>query len=258
LRPDRPFLVAAVEAVRQGWRAAYGNLRSIIALQVAMGAIVAIYYLWPPGSAVLSRYALWQASGGALGTGFVYAIAGGVLSELSFVYFQQRGRWTRANVENIGFKFVIFFVGGSVVYEFYRLQAVWWGTGASLRVLVPKVLVDQFGYTVIFAAPYYALLTRWQALRYSGAKLWREIRSTFLTDRLLPMLVMNWMFWIPAISFVYAMPTVLQPPLAAFATAIWGLLVSAIGSLEPAHPRTPTPVAAGPAGTPPMVAAPVK
>ncbi len=234
------------------------NLSSIVAIQVAMGVIVAVYYLWPAGSGVLSKYAQWQASGGALGTGFVYAVAGGVLSELSFVYFQQRGRWTRANVENVVFKFVIFFISGSVVYEFYRMQAMWWGTGASLRVIVPKVIVDQFGYTVIFAAPYYAVLTRWQALRYSGAKLWSELRGSFLTERLLPVLVMNWMFWIPAISFVYAMPSVLQPPLASFATAIWGLLVSAIGKQEPAHPRVATPVAAGPAGSPPMVAESVK
>ncbi len=223
-----------------------------------MAAIVATYFLWPAGSAVLSAYAHWQASGGALGTGFVYGVAGGVLSELSYVYFQLGGRWTRENVENVGFKFVIFLISGSIVYEFYHYQAIWWGTGASLRVIVPKVIVDQFGYTVLFAAPYYAVLTRWQALRYSGTKLWRELRGDFFTNRVLPVLVTNWMFWIPAVSFVYAMPSVLQPPLAAFATAIWGLLVSAIGSQEPAHPGKCEPVAAGPSGAPPMVAAPTK
>ncbi|HEX4140912.1 MAG TPA: hypothetical protein VHY09_11230, partial [Candidatus Methylacidiphilales bacterium] len=154
--------------------------------------------------------------------------------------------------------FVIFFISGCIVYEFYHYQGVWWGTGASLRVIAPKVIVDQFGYTVLFAAPYYAVLTRWQALRYSGAKLWRELRGEFFTTRVLPVLVTNWMFWIPAVSFVYAMPSVLQPPLAAFATAIWGLLVSAIGSQEAAHPEKCQPVATGPSGAPPMVAAPMK
>ena len=234
------------------------NLASIFALQIAMGAIVGIYYLWPAGSAVLSRYALWQASGGVLGTGLVYAIAGGVLSELSFVCFQQRGRWKPANFENIGFKFILFFISGCMVYEFYRMQAIWWGTGATFSIIAHKVVVDQFGYTLFFAAPYYALLTRWQAVRYTGGRLWKELKGDFLAERLLPMLVTNWMFWIPAVSFVYAMPSVLQPPIAAFATAIWGLLVSAIGSQEPAHPAHPEPVAAGPAGSPPMVAAPVK
>ncbi len=106
-----------------------------------------------------------------------------------------------------------------------------------------------------FSCPYFALLTRWQALRYSGAKLWREVRDNFLTERLLPMLVTNWMFWIPAISFIYAMPFMLQPALAVFASAIWGILVSAIGRQEPASPGTAKPVVAGPGGSPPMVTA---
>lgn len=198
-----------------------------------MAALVGVYYLWPAGSGVLSRYAQWQASGGALGTGFVYAVAGGVLSELSLVYFQQRGRWTWANVESLVFKFAIFFVSGCIVYHFYRLQALWWGNGTTLSVIFPKVIVDQFGYTVFWAAPYYAVLIRWHTLRYSFAQLWRELDAKFLTERLMPVLATNWMFWIPAVSFVYAMPPVLQPPLAAFATAIWGLLVATVGSQDP-------------------------
>ncbi len=56
-----------------------------------------------------------------------------------------------------------------------------------------------------------------------------ELNPRFLMERVLPVLVMNWMFWIPAITLVYAMPWALQPPLYVFATAIWGLLVAAIG-----------------------------
>ncbi len=241
--------------MRQGWRAAIGNLPSILAIQAAIGAVVAIYYLWPAGGAVLSAYAHWQTSGGPWSNGLANSAAG-VLSEVSFVYFQQRGRWTPVNVENVFFKLIVFYISGFFVYEFYRYQAIWWGSGASLRVIVPKVIVDQFGYTVVLSAPYFALLTRWQALRYSGPKLWHEVRCTrFLTERLLPMLVTNWIFWIPAISFIYAMPFALQPTLAVFASAIWGILVSAIGRQEPAHPASAQPVAAGPGGSPPMVVA---
>jgi hypothetical protein len=257
LRPDRPFRAAAAEAVRQGWNAAISNLASILAIQAAIGAVVAMYYLWPAGSAVLSAYAHWQISGGPFSNGLACSVAG-MLSEVTFVYFQQRGRWTKANVENVIFKFILFYISGFIVYEFYRYQTIWWGDKATLSAIVPKVIVDQFGYTVIFSCPYFALLTRWQALRYSGAKLWREVQDNFLTERLLPMLVTNWMFWIPAISFIYAMPFMLQPALAVFASAIWGVLVSAIGRQEPAHPTIAKPVAAGPSGSPPMVAAQTK
>jgi hypothetical protein len=229
LRP-KPVSGATIGlAFRQGGAAAWENIGAIVGLQALMAAIVAVYYCWPPGSAVLARYAAWQTSGGDLGNGLAAGLAGGVLSELSLVYFQDRGRWRRSHVESLCFKFAIFFVAGCIVYQFYRLQAYWWGQGASLGVLVPKVLVDQFGYTVLFAAPYYAVMTRWFALRYSVARLLRELDARFVTERMLPVLVMNWMFWIPAITLVYAMPFALQPPLYIFATAIWGLLVAAIG-----------------------------
>jgi len=243
--------------VRQGWRAAIGNLPSILAIEAVIGAVVALYYLWPPFGAVLSSYARWQTVGGPFSNGLANSAAG-VLSELSLVYFQQRGRWTKANLENVIFKIVLFYISGFIVYEFYRYQAIWWGDKATLSVIVPKVIVDQFGYTVIFSSPYFALATRWQALRYSGAKLWNEMRGGFLTERLLPVLVTNWMFWIPTISFIYAMPFLLQPALAVFATAIWGILVTAVGHQEPSSPGAAKPSAAGPDGSPPMVAAPTK
>jgi hypothetical protein len=255
LRPDSTFLASVGEAFRKGLGAAAQNLSAILALQSAMGVIVGIYYLWPAGAAVLSRYAAWQQSGGMLGNGFAAAIAGGVLSEVSLVYFQKKGRWTPMNVENLAFKFAIFFVAGCMVYEFYRFQAYWWGQGASLSVLVPKVLLDQFGYTVFWATPYYALLTRWHALRYSNARLWQEMDRHFLMERMLPILVTNWIFWIPAITLVYAMPTVLQAPLYVFATAIWGLLVATVGSQDRRSSAAYDSVAAA---SPQMLADPAK
>jgi hypothetical protein len=254
LRPDRTFATTIGEACRRGWRAAVANLRAIVALEGAMAAVVAIYYLWPAGHELMSRYGQWQSANGGLGNGISLALAGGLLSEVSFVYFQNRGRWQWANLESLLFKLVIFFISGVIVYYFYRQQAVWWGNGTGFSTIVPKVIVDQFGYTVIFSAPYFSLLTRWHALRYSGARLWQELRGNFLTDRFLPLIVTNWVFWIPAVSFVYAMPLILQPPLAALATAIWGLLVAALGSQEPGSPAE----ALAPAETQPIAAGSVE
>ncbi len=225
--PAPPATIGA--AFGKGWAAALENLPAILGLQALMASIVAIYHYWPAGKAFLGAYAAWQSAGGDLGNGLAAALAGGVLSEVSLVYFQDRGRWTWAHVESLCFKFALFFVAGCVVYKFYQLQGYWWGQGASLRVLVPKVIVDQFGYTVLYAAPYYAVMTRWYALRYSVTRLVGELKPRFIMERVLPVLVMNWMFWIPAITLVYAMPWALQPPLYIFATAIWGLLVAAIG-----------------------------
>jgi len=211
----------------------------MLMLLTAMAAVVAVYYCWPAGSAFLSRYAAWQHAGGVLAAALATACAGGVLSELSLVYFQNGGRWTWSHVEDMGFKWAVFFVSGAIVYEFYGWQAVWWGQGTTWQVLVPKVLVDQFGYTVVWATPYYALLTRWQMLGFSGSRLGMELNGDFVTERMLPILVTNWMFWIPGVTLIYSMPLILQTPLFIFATAIWGLLLPAVtrqGSLQPAAP----------------------
>jgi hypothetical protein len=218
----------------------------MLALQLAMAVVVALYYCWPAAASLLSRYAAWQHAGGILAAALATAFAGGVLSELSMVYFQNRGRWTRSNVENMGFKWGLFFVSGAIVYEFYGWQAVWWGQGATWSVLVPKVLVDQFGYTVFWATPYYALLYRWQTLRYSGRRLWMELNRAFVTGRMLPILVANWMFWIPAVTLVYSMPLILQTPLFIFATAIWGILLPAVTRQGRRETPLRDPLAAGP------------
>jgi hypothetical protein len=216
------------EAFRKGVRAARQNLPAMLALQLAMAGLVAIYYRWPAGRDVLFRYAAWQHAGGVFAAALATAFAGGVLSELSLVYFQNRGRWTWENANSVAFKWAFFFVSGAIVYEFYQLQAVWWGEGAALAVIVPKVLVDQFGYTVFWSTPYNTILTRWHMLGYSGRRLWMELDRDFLTERMLPVLVINWMFWIPGVTLIYSMPLMLQTPLFIFATAIWGLLLPAV------------------------------
>ena len=235
------------EAFRKGFRAAWQNLPAILALQGAMAAIVAIYYCWPLGASYLGRYAEWQQSGGILVAALATACAGGILSEISLVYFQQAGHWTRTNLENVAFKWILFFISGAITYEFYRLQGYWFGQGTTLNVLVPKVLVDQFGYTILWAAPFYTLTTRWQALGYSFEKLKRELWMEIFIERFLPILITNWMFWIPGVSLIYSMPALLQTPLFIFAVAIWGLLLPAVTKQERLPSAEKQPSVGGPA-----------
>jgi hypothetical protein len=202
-------------------------------LLAAMSAFVAIYYCWPAGAAALSWYASWQQTGGILRTGLVAGFAGGILSELSLVYIRDRGRWNVTHLENMAFRFAVFFIGGIIVYKFYQWQAFWFGNGASWRVILPKVLVDQFVFSVIWSTTYQTLIFRWQALRYSGPLLWNELEWNFVIERMLPVLVTNWMFWIPGVTLVYSMPLILQMPLNIFATAIWSLLLASLSKSTP-------------------------
>ena len=197
-------------------------------LLAAMGALVAIYYCWPTGAAILSSYGAWQHAGGIVRTGLMAGFAGGILSELCLVYARDRGRWNRTHLENMIFRFVVFFLGGMVVGEFYVWQAYWFGDGVSWRILLPKILVDQFIFSVFWSTTYQSLTFRWQALRYSGSRLWSELNGKFVLERMLPILVTNWMFWIPGVTLVYSMPLILQMPLSIFATAMWSILLAGL------------------------------
>jgi len=200
----------------------------MLTLLTAMSVVVAIYYFWPPGAALLSGYGAWQHAGGVFRAGLVSGFAGGILSELSLVYARDRGRWNATHLENMAFRFAVFFLGGMIVCKFYEWQAVWFGDGVSWRVLLPKVLVDQFVFSVIWSTSYQTLTFRWQVLGYSGSRLWKELDGNFVVQRMLPVLVTNWMFWIPGVTLVYAMPLILQMPLNIFATAIWSLLLAGL------------------------------
>jgi hypothetical protein len=59
----------------------------------------------------------------------------------------------------------------------------------------------------------------------------RQFRQFYVLT-VLPVLVSNWLFWIPMVVLIYCFPTSLQLPLGILACAIWSLLVAAL--VEPA------------------------
>ena len=228
MRPESGTYYRLGEAFRKGVRSAIQNLSAILALLAAMGMVVVIYYFWPAGSAFLSRYATWQHAGGIFCAGLMAGFAGGILSELCVVYIMDKGHWNRRHVENMIFRFVVFSFSGLVVYEFYEWQAIWFGDGVSWRILLPKILVDQFIFSVFYSTTYQTLTFRWQALRYSGERLWSELNWNFVVERMLPVLVTNWMFWIPGVTLIYSMPLILQMPINIFALAMWSILLAGL------------------------------
>lgn len=192
--------------------------------------IVAVYYCWPAATLFLSWFAAWQHTGGILLLGVEAGFAAGILSEVSVVYIDEGGRWNSRHLENMIFRFVVFFFGGMVVAKFYEWQAFWFGDGLTWQIIVPKVLVDQFIFSVFWSTTYQTMLFRWQALRYSGSRLWSELDGRFVRERMLPVLVTNWMFWIPGVILIYSMPLLLQMPLNIVSTAIWSVLLAGLSN----------------------------
>jgi hypothetical protein len=152
----------------------------------------------------------------------------GLLAEAVKVLMSKEKRWTKANTGNAVFNLLMFGFLGVLQSYFYALQVKMFGSGTSWQVLVPKVLVDQFVWTVFLANPYQTILYLWKNKGYSFKRVSAQMTpfKPFWGTRVLPVLITNWAFWIPMVAIIYCFPAELQLPLAILAVTIWVLLLS--------------------------------
>ena len=113
---------------------------------------------------------------------------------------------------------------GVVVDAFYRMQAVWFGTEVAFPVIVKKVLVDQFLYNPLFAAPVTAVLYDWKNRGYGWHGLGGFFTARYYRDVVVPVLFATWGVWIPVVSILYSLPLPLQIPLFGLALSLWVML----------------------------------
>jgi hypothetical protein len=161
----------------------------------------------------------------------------GGLTEIFTVYLHKNGRWTSEDLANMSFNFAVFGLLGVMNSVFYQMQAQWFGSGRSPGVLAAKTLVDQFLYTPFLSNPMQTLAFLWKSEQFSFRRTVEKMRRfrQFYVLTVLPVLVSNWLFWIPMVVLIYCFPTSLQLPLGILACAIWSMLLTAL--VEPADAR---------------------
>ena len=152
--------------------------------------------------------------------------AGAVVPELFLILFFQRARPTRRNLRNLLFTIPVWAFDGWLVDLLYRGEAALLGDVASVPVVLAKIGIDQFGYNVLFAAPFGVLTYEW---KNSGISL-RPVRDLFTwhhyRDKILPTLLATWAVWIPLMAIIYSLPLALQFPLFSLALSFWVLLLT--------------------------------
>src|SRR5262249_44853508 len=101
-------VACALDAARDPWRPG-------VVVQILVAALVASALPWPAVDA------FWQRAGAALTAGglpAVFLTAGltsGLLAEAAVVAMHQGGRWTAANVQEAGFRFLLYGVNAVLV-----------------------------------------------------------------------------------------------------------------------------------------------
>lgn len=205
-----------------GFRAARANLVPGLLVQAVMVAVLAAYLWHTPTREFLDEAAALKER---LGYGFsiiVGVVAGGVMPELLRWTVLQRMRWTRRNFQNLLFAIPFWSSIGVLVDWFYRRQAEWFGDAATLEVVVPQVLVDQFVFTPLLTAPLTAILYDWKDSGYRWSM--RFFTRKYYLDSILPTLVAIWCVWIPIVTVLYTLPETVQIPLYALALTLWVML----------------------------------
>jgi len=136
----------------------------------------------------------------------------------------RRHQWTA----ELAFYALFWAYKGVEVDLLYRLQAHLFGNHAAPGTILRKVLVDQFIYNPILAAPVSALAFLWKECDFS----WRTVRSKlgfeFMTFTVPVTLMSTWAVWIPAVTIIYCLPAPLQIPLFNLVLCFWVLVLSFI------------------------------
>ncbi len=221
--PNSPWLA--------GWRAARANLVPGSMVQLAMLALMLAYFHHEPTREMLGRLAATKARWGFTYSALAGVVAGALLPELLRVIAFQRGRPRRRNLARLAFT-VPFWAGMAlVVDQFYRWQALWFGDEATPAAVIPQVLVDQFLYNPLFAAP----VTVWlYDFHNRGGRFHPDsLTARYYRDRIVPTLFATWAVWIPVVTVLYTLPEPLQIPLFALALTLWVLIYTWMSEEKP-------------------------
>jgi hypothetical protein len=209
-----------------GWEAARANAKPALIIQALMLALAISFYANSTIADGLRNLAEFKRAHGLMFVVCASVFAGAILPEIFLVLFFQRGRPQIGNLRNLAFTIPVWGFDGSLVDLLYRTEANWLGDVATVPVVLGKICIDQFGYNVLFAAPFGVLTYEWKNNGISMQPLrdlftWRHYR-----DKIFPTLLATWAVWIPLMAIIYSLPLALQFPLFGLALSFWVLLLT--------------------------------
>jgi hypothetical protein len=190
----------------------------------------------PTAHAIFQGVGVWKDRYGLGFSATTTAFFGGVVP---FLFLKATGRIRRDHwTADFAFYALFWAYKGVEVDLFYRLQSHLFGNLAIPGTIVRKVLVDQFIYNPIWAAPVSALAFLWKETAYSFSTTRSKLNSEFLFFTVPVTLMSTWAVWIPAVAIIYCLPAPLQIPLFNLVLCFWVLVLSFISQKAPDDARS--------------------
>jgi hypothetical protein len=113
---------------------------------------------------------------------------------------------------------------------FYRLQYEMFGPSTGIGTLAAKVMVDAFLYCPLLAVPQAVCAFLWRDHGFTLKGFRGEHPLAFYALRVLPVLVANWIVWIPVVCVIYSLPPALGIPFFIVAQAFWVMVLTTLSS----------------------------
>lgn len=200
------------------------NVLPGLALQAFALALVLVYYFAPSARPTFDTIAAWKTRFGFGYSALATAIFAGAIPVL---YLMASGQIARGRRRDELLLCVLFWAYRGVEVDlFYRLQAYLFGDRAAFAVVVPKVLLDQFVYSVLIAAPGQVVFYLWKDRGFSWQASKPDLNCHYIIRAAATVVVSQWMVWIPAVTIIYCLPLPLQIPLCNVVGCFWVLLLS--------------------------------
>lgn len=231
LEVNQPSLIQ--RAWHEALKALRTNLLPGLLLQFLMAAMTAAYLWNPAARRAFGELALLRSHWGLLfsfiGTSFASALLPEVLRLLLPPINSTQTPGLKARL-----CFALPFWGliGMQVDLFYRLQYLIFGPSDSAVVIMKKVMVDAFLYCPLLAVPQVVCILLWRDYGFNFHGFRDHTPMKFYALKIFPVLLANWMVWIPLVCLIYSLPPALGVPFFIVAQSFWVMVLTTLSSTE--------------------------
>lgn len=230
------ILTSLGSLVEPGWRAFQTYRPVFLGIQGAAALFLALYFLVPEVRTACDAAATWKESSGWWFGVVMAVVSGAAVPELLKWKMRPPGL-PRPTVLELAHQFTLFAILGAMVDQFYQLQMAWFGATRGLGVLLLKIFIDQFIYSLLLTAPLSVVWFLWREQGYRPLATWAALRLSLFRERVLPMWATGLVFWIPLLLGLYLLPVGLQFVAFLFANCAWGILLVFIARRQIDHAR---------------------
>jgi hypothetical protein len=220
-------------AWKEALKALSRNLLPGLLLQSLMAGMGAAYLWYPPARNAFASLSILRSSWGLLFSFLGTSLASALLPELLRLLLSpsKQGKEERFGLGGrLLFGIPFWGIIGMQVDLFYRLQYFLFGPSETLWIILKKVLFDAFLYCPLLAIPQIVCILLWRDHGFTLGGFRGHTPLRFYALKIFPVLLTNWMVWIPLVSLIYSLPAALGIPFFIVAQSFWVMVLTTLSA----------------------------